>query len=120
MKGEKPMESAAKGIWNRISIWCLNHDKPRPMGIQSNTELIKTPFYVCPDYPECSNRLNLDDYQGLVMKFITEVSKDMYGTDYTNFTFTYRGARQKIFVRVLKYTDDDIRLGILNKTVLLK
>jgi hypothetical protein len=112
--------SDMKGIWNLVSIWCLNHDEPKEMTVQNNTELIKTPFYACPDYPACSNRLNLDDYQGLVLKFIQEVSKNPLCTDFTNYSFTYRGTRQKIFVKVLRYTDKEIRLGILNKTVLLK
>ena len=111
--------SEVKGIWDKITIWCMNHDEPVEMFVQNNTELIKTPFYACPNYPACGNRLNLDDYQGLVLKFIEEISKDPFSTDYTNYSFTYRGTRQKIFVKVLKYTDKEIRLGILNKTILL-
>lgn len=115
------------GVWNRVKIYCINHDIPIPMKIASNTEKIKTPFYACNNYfpenqddshPPCPNRLNLDDYQGLVLKFCSIVAENNVATDLTNYTFDYRGVRQKISVRVLKYTDDEIRLGIINRTVL--
>lgn len=114
-------------IWGRISIYCLNHDRPKKMSIAENTELIKTPFYACKYYfPEnqdaehsyCPNRLNLDDYQGIVLKFIEKISEGELMTDYTNYSFEYRGARQKIFVKVLRYSEDEIRLGIRNRSVL--
>ena len=113
-------------LWNRITVYCLNHEKPKPMSIASNTEKIKTPFYACKYYfPEnqdeehsyCPNRLNLDDYQGLVMRFLDVVNEDIMA-NYTNYSFEYKGARQKIFVKVLVYNDNEIRLGILNRTVL--
>ncbi len=113
-------------LWSKISVYCCNHDNPKKMMIASNTEKIKTPFYACKNYfpenqdaehPYCPNRLNLDDYQGLVLKFIEIVSADMFA-DYTNYRFEYKGARQKIQVRVLIYNEDTIHLGIINKTVL--
>ncbi|MGN0240209.1 MAG: hypothetical protein ACI4CS_00830 [Candidatus Weimeria sp.] len=116
--------TAVIGLWEKIRIFCINHDTPQPMKIVKNTELIKTPFYACGDYinldegkHDCANRLNLDDYQGIVLKFF-----DMYEEDplknYTGTAFTFKGARQKIYVRVIKQSDSHIDLGIKNLTVL--
>lgn len=120
----KLMADIMVGIWNRITIYCTNHDEPVPMSIISNTEKIKTPFYACKYYmgdnehPRCANRLNLDDYQGIVLKFCDIVSQYGPSTDFNNFRYDYKGTRQKISVRVLKYTNEEIRLGIKNRTVL--
>ena len=121
------MSSITTNLWNRVTVYCLNHDKPKKMSIAENTELIKTPFYACKYYfpenqddehPYCPNRLNLDDYQGLVLKFIETVSNGPFMADYTNYTFEYKGARHKIHVEVLLYSEDEIRLGIRNRSVL--
>ncbi len=117
------------GIWNRVTLYCMNHDEPVPMDIVRNTEKIASPFYGCSQYfPEriaegenpCPNRLNLDDYQGIVLKFCDIISEEGITNDYTNYSFTYRGGRQKTEVTVLKYSDNEIRLGVLNTTVLGK
>ena len=121
------MANEMLGIWNKITVYCTNHDKPVKMEIAENMELIKTPFYACRYYfPEnedeghhhCPNRLNLDDYQGLVLKFLDIISQGDIGTNYTNYKFDYKGTRQKISVKVLLYSDKEIRLGIKNRTVL--
>ncbi len=109
------------GIWNRITIYCTNHENPVPMVVAKNEEYIKTPFYACENYAkkdveDCPNRLNLDDYQGLVLKFEDAIAKDPFA-DFTGYRFVYKGARQKISVRVLKYDNKEIRLGIFNNTV---
>ena len=125
---EAMSKNTISNFCNTISIWCLNHDEPLPMSVISNTELIKTPFYACEKYiPDgsgekpCSNRLNLDDYLGIVEKFVDIVVEEgELVTDFTNFEFTYRGTRQKIFVRCIKYTNKEVRLGIRNQTVLGK
>lgn len=113
-----------KNMWNRITIYCLNHEDPIPMKIINNTEKIKTSFYACSNYApadnnekSCPNRLNLDDYQGLILKFMDIVGSRDGFTDFTNYNFTYKGSRQKITVKVLKYTEKEIRLGIYNNTV---
>ncbi len=112
------MEKGLKGIWNRVSIYCMNHDEPQKMVILQNLEKIKTPFYSCCD-EHCPNRLNLDDYQELVMKFINQVDEDGFiGIDYTNFKYSYKGTRHRIDAKILRYDDDKIWIGILNKTVL--
>lgn len=108
-----------------MTIYCLNHDEPLPMQIISNTEFIKTPFYACQNYrpqdrsiPPCSNRLNLDDYLGIAEKFMEAVSNGDFMTNFTNYEFSYKGHQQKILVKCLKYTPEEIRLGIRNQTVL--
>jgi len=119
MSNKQPVTSVLN-TWEHISIYCINHDEPEEMEIISNTEHIKTPFYACKknsSSEKCANRLNLDDYQGLVLKFLDMIADEPF-TDFTNSTFSYKGARQKIFVKVLKHTQEDIRLGIKNKTVL--
>lgn len=110
--------------WDKISIWCLNHDNPIKMEITQNTENFKTPFYACENRAKenlshkiCANRLNLDDYQGIVLKLFDLIAANPF-CDYTNKTFDYKGARQKIHVKILVFTDDKIHLGILNRTVL--
>lgn len=118
-------------VWDKIKIFCLNHEEPEPMVIMGNTEIIKTPFYVCATTVSgensearfvsgrnCANRLNLDDYKGLVFKFLEILSSDILGTDFTNYSFYYKGTRQKIFVKVLHYSNSRIDLGIKNVSVL--
>ena len=113
-------------LWNRVTLYCLNHDKPRPMKLVDNTEQMRTPFYGCTKYfPEpdeksfpCPNRLNMDDYQNIVLKFSDVVAEGGPSNDYTNYEFEYRGGRHRTLVRCLKYTDNEIRLGILNRTVM--
>ncbi len=121
------MANEIVNLWNRVTVYCTNHDEPVKMKIAENREKIKTPFYACEHYfPEgqddghsyCPNRLNLDDYQGLVLKLMGIVSDAGFMADLTNYSFDYKGTRQKISVRILKYTDSEIRLGILNRSVL--
>ena len=120
------MAKTITNMWDKISIYCLNHEEPRKMEILSNTEVIKTPFYSCESIHSleksnevyCSNRLNLDDYQGLVLKFLDIVANNGFNNDYTNYRFEYKGVRQKINVKVIRYDDDEIRLGVINTTVL--
>ena len=122
-------------IWNKITVYCLNHKEPVPMVIMSNTKLIKTPFYTCSTTIEgegvdakfdgnaglnCANRMNLDDYQNMVLKFINMIEKEPPTTNFENFSFYYKGARQKLYVQVLKFNDKEIRLGVKNITILGK
>lgn len=123
------MSNAMINMWNRIKIVCMNHEEPAEMVLIENTEVIKTPFYACKHYGHldngtaenedvCFNRLNLDDYKGVVLKFMDIIASEEFTTDFTNFKFTYKVARQKIKVKVLKYTQKEIVLGVLNATVL--
>lgn len=117
-------EKITTSIWNRVTVYCTNHDEPQEMHILENSELFKSPFYACAGYEhkehdqsKCSNRLNLDDYQGIVMKLIDIIGSDVF-TDYKNYSFSYKGTRQLIDVKILRYTSSEIRLGIYNRTVL--
>lgn len=121
------MSNTLTNFWEKIEIRCLNHEEPLKMHIINNTEVIKTPFYACENYlsssddeNKCFNRLNLDDYQGLIMHFINMVADADIGTDFTNFKFSFKGGRQKIDAKVLKYREDKIIIGIRNTTVLGK
>ncbi len=107
-------------LWDRVTIRCLNHDHPAHMRIETNTEVIKSPFFSCEMYEKgCPNRLNIDDYKGVVEKLLTIIGKtDNPAVDYTNYRFDYKGARHKIQVKVLKYSNEEIKLGILNRTIL--
>ena len=107
-------------VWDNISIWCINHDEPVKMEILENTEMIKTPFYACSTNTgtgTCANRMNLDDYQGVILAFLDLIGAEPF-VNFTNYIFTYKGARHKLEVKVLKHQDDDIRLGIKNRTIL--
>ena len=119
-------KSYVKNIWGNIEIVCMNHDQYKKMKVVQNTELIKTAFFACEDYypddnekahPYCANRLNTDDYQGIVYELSSLIAKDPYA-DYSHYHFFYKGGRQRIEVRVLKYAPDRIKLGIKNRTVL--
>lgn len=117
-----------KNLWQHVRFFCINnHDEPPELIIQQG----KTAFYACPKYlPEnraadekmCVNRLNLDDANGIVQKLCTIIEEeDNFGmSDLTNYEFFYRGLRAKVKVKILKYRNDDIRLGILNLTALKK
>ena len=122
-------QSVVSNVWERIRIVCMNHKEPCDMKMIKNTELIKTEFYACEHYmpdraagddsPPCYNRVNLDDYKGIVFEFIDLISREGPLNDFTNHTFSYKKSRQKIKVKVLKYSPDkEIVLGLLNTTVL--
>ena len=116
-----------KILWSRVTFCCINgHEHPIPFRVQAG----KTNFYACEKYfqenrtPEeraCANRLNLDDAQGIVLKLsdlIEENDNIECRTDLTNYSFTYVGPRASILVKIVKYSEKEIILGILNKTAL--
>ena len=113
------MATIVTNVWDHITIWCLNHDKPVEMRVMQNTEVVKTPFYMCDGTSAsgCANRLNLDDYQDIVLKFF-EIKTEKPFADLTNYSFSFKGHRHAYHVKILKYKDKDIRLGIKNKTIL--
>lgn len=115
------MANEVLNTWGKIKIVCLEHEKLTPMEI---VQTYKTPFFGCEKYAEgkedgCPNRVNIDDYEGLVLKFLELIGDEEAGTcDFTNCTFEYKKARQKIFVKVLKYSHDEIILGVRNTTII--
>lgn len=121
------MESTTTNLWKKIKLYCLNHDEPLEMHIISNTEVIKTPFYACKNYASevkdktitpCSNRLNLDNYQEIMLELIEYITENGFIGDYTNYSFTYKKHKQNIFVKVIKWSDSEIMVGIRNIGVL--
>ncbi len=108
-------------IWKNISVYCLNHDEPKRMEVLRNDEKFTSPFYACSELIDgsghCPNRVNLDDYQDLIYRFFDVIAEQPFA-DLTNFTFTFRKRKHTLFVKVLKYDRDDMRLGIKNRTVL--
>lgn len=115
------MSDGILNLWDKIKIVCPNHNNPKEFTLISNTEKFKTPFYAC-DCEEntCANRVSLDDYQGIMLKFNEIVAKDEDFTDFTNFFFFYKKARHKIKCKILKYEDDEIIMSLYNETVLGK
>lgn len=117
------MANEVLNVWKNIKIVCLEHEHLIPMEI---VQTYKTPFFGCEKYVKgeeygCPNRVNIDDYEGLVLKFLDFIGGEEAGTcDFTNFTYEYKKARQKIFVKVLKYTPNEIILGVRNTTIIRK
>ena len=111
-------EGSMAGIWGKISVWCLNHKEPVLLQVMQNEEFVKTPFYACPE-SGCANRMNLDDYQDIVFKFLDIISQNPIA-NYSNYSFNFKGHRHAYHVKVLKYSDKEIRIGIKNTTILGK
>ena len=111
------MANVIKNLWDKVTIYCENHEAPEEMRMLTNSEMIKTPYMACTHEHPCPNRLNMDDYQGICLKLMDLINEDPFA-DHKNSRFEYRGARHKVKVKILKYNDHEIRLGILNRTVL--
>lgn len=106
------------GLFKITKMMCLNHSTPQEMTLLQNTEKIKTPFYAC-NCDGCANRVNIDDYSGLVLKFMEHAEKAGYpAADLTNFSYDFRGPRHKIKCKVLLINKKELRIGVLNRTVL--
>ena len=103
------MSNVIRNVWDKVTIYCVNHDTPAEMKLFSNTKQIKTPYMACQHEHPCPNRLNMDDYQGLCLKLMKKMDEDPLA-NLKNSRFEYRGSRQKLAVRVLKDTDDEISL----------
>ena len=114
-------------FWNGISFYCMNeqHEKPIHMVYKEGNSL----FFACPKYmladeqhPDgherfesaCPNRLSYVDAEKIVRMLSDQVQETMSNDEFCNFT-GYRFKLRNIQVRVLNYTDGDIRIGILNK-----
>ncbi len=115
-----------KGVWgDRIRTVCANHTKPKELVFFQNTEVVGSPFYMCecrnggPDgEPPCANAVNEADMPDIILMFLDEMARLGPLSDLTNHSFVYKKRRHKITVKVLKYTDKEIVLGLLNNTLL--
>lgn len=113
-----------KNFWDGISVYCLNHDKPVRMVVMEGD----SPFYACPQYmtkdgkhPDghepgekmCCNRISFSAFTKVVEKYMSIVEsferQNCVG-DFTGLTFEAGGIQAKI----LHYSMDDVRIGILN------
>ena len=113
-------------IWKGLSFYCMNgHERPVLMSFKEGSSL----FYACPKYmpadsqhPDgharheaaCANRLSFSDAERIVSMLSDAVMESLSGDDLCDFT-GYRFRLRQIAVTVLKYSDGDIRLGILNR-----
>lgn len=113
------------------SLWCINHDEPKEMKLVNNTEIIKTPFFACGENildndgtlsftkkNKCANRFNCDDFLKLGETLNEIVDEKGIGADLTNYTFYFKGSKHKYFVKVIKYSSSEIKLGIRNLSIL--
>lgn len=113
-------------FWKGLTFYCINgHEHPIKMIYREGNSL----FFACPRYmlvdeehPEgheryeaaCPNRLSYPDAEKIVSMMADAVQNSLAGDDFCDFT-GYRFKLRQISVEVLRYSDDDIRLGILNR-----
>ena len=116
-------------FWKDFKIFCMNgHKEPVEMVVMEGS----TPFFACPRYmlkdeahpdgheegePGCLNRISLTAVSNLMEKLMKIVEKDdAFGAvaDYTGMQFQYNGIQAK----VLKYSNKDVHLGIVNRRAL--
>lgn len=114
-----------KKFWEYSHFYCLNHEEPIPMTIMEGD----TAFFACPHYmikdekqpygreqqeKMCVNRLSFTQATKIVDKFMKIIDADGFnavGTDYKGLKFKVSG----IDVRILKYSQSDIRIGVWNR-----
>ena len=118
------MSEYMENTWNKINVYCLNHKKPKKMQVVTNLEKIKSPFFACAQYfPEkgsnecCSNRLNMDDYNNIVIKLSKTIAQNPFN-NYKNYSFKHKGGKYTYSVRILQYDFDHIDIGIKNISIL--
>ena len=115
-----------KNLWSKIELYCINHDEPVPMYVYSGSV---TPFYACPKYMKkdeahpngheeyergCANRISFDLVQRLVEQLDKRMSADMANGEIVN----YKGLKlhwKTVDATIIEYTDNKIKLGIINK-----
>ena len=116
-------------FWKGLTFYCVNgHEHPIQMVYKEGGSL----FYACPKYmpaddrhPDgheryeaaCPNRLSCTDAEKIVSMLSDAVQDSLSGDDFCDFTGCRFNLRQ-ISVEVLRYSDGDIRLGILNRGAL--
>lgn len=112
-----------KNIWSKISIYCGCHAEPVEMIANAKGSTL---FYSCPKYygqnrrpgeHACANRIKLDDYQEAVEHLCGRIAENDADNSVEDLT-GYRWSKRGISFQVIKYTDDDIRIAIINKPAL--
>lgn len=117
-----------KNFWMFTNFYCMNHEEPIPMKVKEGDSA----FYACPHYmlkdenhPDghkddekmCNNRLSFTRAASIMDRFMKVVDKDTEEgmvVDYTGMTFKYDG----ISVRILKYSPNDVRIGVINRRIM--
>ena len=117
-----------RNLWKNATFYCLNHDKPVPLYV---IETSMTPFYACPKYmlkdethpnghekdeSGCGNHLSFQDSYKIMEKFNNIIEDSLANEemiDFTGLRFKYKS----IQVKILKYSDDKIDIGITNSKI---
>ena len=113
---------------DKVVFYCLKHTKPIGMIVKEGVSL----FYACPKYMQkdednpdgyekdqeraCANRLSFDDASNIIFKFNKIVEESLLNNviqDFNNYEFDYK----KIHIKILKYSDNHLDIGILNKAI---
>lgn len=114
-----------KNLWSKISIYCMDHEKPVRMYVYTGSE---TPFYACPrymlkddDHPDghapdekgCANRASFEAVRHLVEELGRKIEEDAENGIVMDYTGTKLKWRQ-ISAQVLSWTNLHISIGIRN------
>ncbi len=113
-------------LWKKIKWVCANrHEQPIPFVLMQGTSA----FYACPRYMRkdaqhplghdvderaCPNRISLYEEPQIVEVLNKIIEEDLMSgaiVDYTNLVFHYK----HIEAKVLKYSDSEITISLLNK-----
>ena len=105
-------------IWKGLSFYCMNgHERPVLMSFKEGSSLpadSQHPDGHARHEAACANRLSFSDAEKIVSMLSDAVQDSLCRDDLCDFT-GYRFRLRQIAVTVLKYSDGDIRLGILNR-----
>ena len=122
-----------KNLSEKVTFYCLNrHEVPVPMIERERTDDNKDDFYACPKYMlkdekhptghevnenSCKNTISFADVGNILLEFnkrIETMGVDALFADFTNYKFDYK----QISIRVLKFAEDEIKLGVINKNAI--
>lgn len=117
-------------LWSIVHFYCINgHTNPVLMDVKEGNDK----FFACPRYmlrdekhpnghkpekPGCANHISFGEAEKIVSMLserIEEAMQEMDFRDFTGDTFHYR----MIDVKVLKYSDDEIQLGVINRKAVM-
>ena len=114
-----------KNLWKHITLTCGNgHTEEVVMDLKQGPLSL---FYACPKYyPEnrkekeraCANRLNLVDFEKMLDHMTEKIEKGMDQGIEVNLTgYQYRDRKGTQYT-VLKHTNDDLKIEVLNRRAL--
>lgn len=89
----KEVKNLASNVWNRIKLYCGEHEEAEEMVLVSNAEKMREPYYQCPkegcvenDY---NQRVTMRDYEAIADAVEKEMSANESG-DLTNYQFVIK------------------------------